>query len=211
MEKPDIVILRESKNEGNFLIKLYGINFEVKEGSTIEYKPLQEIADSLGITLEKLQSELRSKSLLDGKNYISEEECWIEGIDGKDIQKGYYASFALVHIFNFPENCPDELTKVKEEDLTDKGICGHVEFISELLNPLTARVKKLSPKDGDIIVINGQISKRDKHLLAERLIDSKCKALIMVTDSANVSLADENKMKNMGWVREVETITFKEA
>lgn len=201
MEKPNIVILRETGKEGYFLINLYGIDFEVKEGSTIGFKPLLEIADGLGITIDKLKSELKLKALLDDKHEVSKDKCWVEGVDGKHIEKDTYAFFALVHMYAFPEDCPDDLSKVKIDDHIDKGIYGHVQFITELLNPLTASVKKLHPKDGDIIVINGQILKRDKQSIYDLLHERECKALIMFVDNAGVNLADEHKMKSMGWVR----------
>lgn len=201
MKKPDIVILRETVKENTLLAKIYGITFELTEGSSEGYSPLSDIAKELEISIEVLNLKLKEKSILDEDGNISTEKCWIEGVDGKHIEKNVYAFLILQKVFDFPEGTED-ISKVKTEDLIDKGIYGHVQFITDLLNPVVAEVKKISPKDGDIIVINGngKMSKREKQFIWDKLEVSEVNNMVMFIDG-DISARDEAGMRELGWVR----------
>jgi len=131
----EIVFKRKDDDEKSFWleVELYGIKFEVKEGSSKGFAPLAEIAKSLSISIEEMCDKLKKKNLLDRNGKISEAECLFDGCGKSNEGTINYASIVFQHIFNFPENCPDDLSKVKRENLIDKGIYGHVGFITELI------------------------------------------------------------------------------
>jgi hypothetical protein len=194
MKKPDIVILRKTDTEGKFLVKLYGIEFEVYEGKSDGFKPLSEIAEEIGISLERLCDKLKQKSLLDSENNISQEECWVEGIDGVNICKDKYAYLVLVHMHEMTESY-----SFNSDDLIDKVIYGHVGFIKDLLDPLIWSVKKISPKSGDIVIIDGHIPKSATLNLSDYGKDNG--VTFMITHGTDINIADEKKMEELGWYR----------
>ena len=131
---PDMVSFKREDKDSNWLqLELYGIKFDLNEVSTIGFLLLDEIAEKLSITRDELNGKLRERSLLDEDNNISEEECRFDGCGESNDGTMQYASFVLLNLYSFPENSPDDLSKVKKEDLIYEGIKGHEQFITDLL------------------------------------------------------------------------------
>lgn len=144
METPDKIVIKEHKKGEPNIATLYGIDFEYKAGQTIGMMPLQEIADKVGISLISLHKKLRGKSLLNTNNEISERTCPSELYFNRrppyeeDPDKVRYAKLVLTYMValkdgvDYPKN-EEEAKKILPSDHVDLGLCGHEQFITDLI------------------------------------------------------------------------------
>ncbi len=78
------------------------------------------------------------------------------------------------------------------------------------MEELKAKIEKLSPKEGDVIVFSGLISKRVKHGIEDWLRNTGFKNLVLfLGDGEEVNARGKKEMLDIGWFR-AEAGKFKE-
>ena len=71
--------------------------------------------------------------------------------------------------------------------------------MEKILPPLAP----LSPQDGDIVILKAPVSKADEEILIKWRKKAKRDILFLaITDESSISIANEERMKKYGWIRE---------
>lgn len=129
MIKPDQITLRDG---GDYtLINLFGIDFEIKEGSLENMKPLGEVSSNASIPLDSLKNILEKYGFLNKKGEIAKTECDVISYlpdKTEDFSELHYPFLALSNVLT-----PKKGTKLEDNDFKPRCIWGHEQFIVDLI------------------------------------------------------------------------------
>ena len=136
MEKNFNIDFKNISEDGFNTLSLYGIDFKIKESSTKEYFPIEDIAKKTHTSVDHIKSVLKKYDIMNSEGEISETKTPFINVKGVKDEIAF-AWFVLNPILRLIKKIPDGMDipeAVEKKYYADlPEICGHQYFITKLL------------------------------------------------------------------------------